>query len=92
MMRRGNGAGAQKAVRQRRLRLAEELPAGTRATDHDAQGEVGAAETLNILRGARTQPAPDAWLTTVGMMANDPIMHEVSEEGRRLRESEPPVE
>jgi hypothetical protein len=42
-------------------------------------------------RRLRKSQKPNAWLTTVGMMANDPIMREVIEEGRRLRESEPPV-
>jgi hypothetical protein len=85
------GDGAETA-QQQRLQVARDLLAEADEVVDEAQGKFDAAETMKMLLGARTQPAPDAWLTTVGMMANDPIMHDVSEAGRRIRESEPPVE
>lgn len=50
--------------------------------------------------GAPLEEAPDGnaaaprrgWLQTVGTFADDEIMREISEAGRRIRESEAPVE
>jgi hypothetical protein len=32
------------------------------------------------------EPGPDDWKSTVGMFANDPIMKEVLDEARKIRE------
>src|ERR1051326_1836708 len=58
-----DGAGA---TQQQRLQTARDLLSGVAAVVHVAQGEFDAADALKMLRGARTQPTPDAWLTTVG--------------------------
>ena len=38
----------------------------------------------------RSQPALESkdWRSTVGMFANDPLMKQIQEEGRRIREAE----
>ena len=41
------------------------------------------------LRGLRSDtPAPDAWRRTVGRFDDDPIIGELIEEGRRIREAD----
>ncbi|MEX2169612.1 MAG: hypothetical protein WD851_09890 [Pirellulales bacterium] len=39
----------------------------------------------NLLPGERLPPDKD-WRSTLGMFANDPIMKEIIEEGRKIRE------
>jgi hypothetical protein len=34
------------------------------------------------------EPGRDDWKSVVGMFANDPIMKEIQEEGRKIRESD----
>jgi hypothetical protein len=34
------------------------------------------------------EPGRDDWKLTIGMFANDPIMKEIEEEGRKIRESD----
>jgi hypothetical protein len=41
--------------------------------------------TKRLLPGAKLPPKKD-WRSTVGMFANDPIMKEIIEEGRKIRE------
>ena len=41
--------------------------------------------TKRLLPGEKTLPEKD-WRSTVGMFANDPIMKEIIEEGRKIRE------
>jgi hypothetical protein len=46
---------------------------------------------VNSLIGARTgddMPAPDAWKQTIGMFRGDPIVQEMIEESRRMRDEE----
>ena len=40
------------------------------------------------LRTTPRQPSADGWRRIVGQFDNDPIIKEISEEGRRIRESE----
>ena len=41
--------------------------------------------TKRLLPGEKRPPEKD-WRSTVGMFANDPIMKEIIEEGRKIRE------
>jgi hypothetical protein len=41
--------------------------------------------TKRLLPGEKLPPKKD-WRSTVGMFANDPIMKEIIEEGRKIRE------
>lgn len=41
--------------------------------------------TKRLLPGEKVPPKKD-WRSTVGMFANDPIMKEIIEEGRKIRE------
>lgn len=34
------------------------------------------------------EPGRDDWKSTIGMFANDPIMAEIQEEGRKIREAD----
>jgi hypothetical protein len=34
------------------------------------------------------EPGPHDWKLTLGMFANDPIMREIEEEGRKIREAD----
>jgi hypothetical protein len=34
------------------------------------------------------EPGRDDWKSTLGMFANDPIMREIEEEGRKIREAD----
>ncbi len=36
----------------------------------------------------RREPGRDDWLKSVGMFADDPVMKEIIEEGRRVREQD----
>ncbi|MBC8871656.1 MAG: hypothetical protein H8E44_19695 [Planctomycetes bacterium] len=36
----------------------------------------------------RREPGRDDWMKTVGMFAGDPVMKEIIEEGRRVREQD----
>ena len=36
--------------------------------------------------GPNGDPGPDDWKSTVGMFANDPIMKEILDEARKIRE------
>jgi hypothetical protein len=77
---------------QQHAQVAHERLAEPDEIAEDVQSERKAAETMKMLLGVRTQPAPDAWLTTVGMIdADDPIMREIDAEGRRIRKSEKPI-
>ena len=46
-------------------------------------------KTVAELTG-RSQPGPENkdWRSTVGMFANDPVMKEIQEEGRKIRDAE----
>jgi len=43
--------------------------------------------TKRLLPGEKLPPKKD-WRSTVGMFANDPIMKEIQEEGRKIREAD----
>ena len=43
------------------------------------------AQLTSFLPGERLPPDKD-WRSTIGMFANDPIMKEIDEEGRKIRE------
>jgi hypothetical protein len=43
-------------------------------------------ELTKRLLPSEKQPAKKDWRSTVGMLANDPIMKEIIEEGRKIRE------
>lgn len=43
--------------------------------------------TKRLLPGEKVPPKKD-WRSTVGMFANDPIMKEIDEEGRKIREED----
>lgn len=40
-----------------------------------------------VARSSSDKPKKD-WRSTVGMFANDPVMKEIDEEGRKIREAE----
>src|SRR5262249_3075062 len=58
---------------------------------NDCAERVRRIAALAMRRRRRAVPK-DGWRRTVGMFAGNPIMREISEEGRRLREAEPPAE
>ena len=43
--------------------------------------------TKRLLPGEKLPPEKD-WRSTLGMFANDPIMKEIDEEGRKIREED----
>ena len=43
---------------------------------------------LSSQRRPDGEPGRDDWKSTVGMFANDPIMKEIQEEGRKIREAD----
>jgi hypothetical protein len=45
------------------------------------------ARLENLLRPG-AEPGPDEWKLTLGMFANDPIMKEIDEEARKIREKD----
>jgi len=45
------------------------------------------ARLSGLLRPA-VEPGPDDWKSTLGMFANDPIMKEIDEETRKIREAD----
>ena len=45
------------------------------------------ARLSNLLPGEKLPPEKD-WRSTLGMFANDPIMKEIDEEGRKIREED----
>jgi hypothetical protein len=49
--------------------------------------EKAVAKLTGRLPGQKPEPEID-WRSTIGMFANDPIMKEIDEEGRRIREED----
>ena len=49
--------------------------------------EEAVARLTNYLPGEKPPAEPD-WRSTIGMFANDPIMKEIDEEGRKIREAD----
>jgi hypothetical protein len=47
-----------------------------------------AALEREVARLARQQPVSKNWRSTLGMFADDPVMKEIIEEGRKLREQD----
>jgi hypothetical protein len=41
-----------------------------------------------LMRMSLRAPSEDAWKSTIGMFQDDPVMKEVQEEGRRIREAD----
>jgi hypothetical protein len=41
-----------------------------------------------LLAQSTSAPAAQGWRSTLGMFANDPIMQEIDEEGRKIREAD----
>jgi hypothetical protein len=49
--------------------------------------EEAVAKLTSSLPGQKAPPEYD-WRSTIGMFANDPIMKEIDEEGRKIREED----
>ena len=45
-------------------------------------------KTVAELTGRKPGPNKKDWQSTVGMFANDPVMKEIQEEGRKIRDAE----
>ncbi len=43
---------------------------------------------VRILEQSASTPLKKDWRSTLGMFANDPIMQEIDEEGRKIREAD----
>jgi hypothetical protein len=62
-------------------------------SEHTLEERVTALEhqmeqlTKRLLPGEKLPPEKD-WRSTLGMFANDPIMKEIDEEGRKIREED----
>ena len=50
--------------------------------------EVQVAQLSHRLLPGEKLPPPKDWRSTIGMFANDPIMKEIDEEGRKIREED----
>ena len=56
-------------------------------SDEDAQG-LPPEITLLALAGTLPSPAPESWMRTINMFADDPIMQEIFAEAQRIRDDD----
>jgi hypothetical protein len=45
-------------------------------------------QVAELMNRILAQPPDKDWRSTIGMFANDPLMREIQEEGRKIREAE----
>lgn len=45
-------------------------------------------QTVARLLTQRPAPGPNDWRSTIGMFKDDPVMKEIQEEGRKIREAD----